>query len=385
VVRKISEVRHTTRISDISRNAWGELASITPAADYDWLRTLEEARLPWRDTFYWWIEDQQGVVAVVAGNVLKISSVSSDTDRFRYGFFAHVVRPLRRFLQPRPTLVCGNQFSPGYPILTREDLDTEDHRIAVNRLLDAIESYCRSHQYDLNFCWLLEKDKTLGKLFSSRRYLHSACLPFTALDIRWDSWQAYLDYLKANHSATEKSIRSQVNRGRRSGVVIEDVEDPSAYEAEIHNILTEHYFRKNQSDLSLNPKLPTILKNNLGDRALIYIARKDDQVIGVGIYVRNRSAMHWHYFGIADEFVRSRNAVYFNLAYHHPIEQAINAGCKQIVMGTVPYRVKHSRGVRLLPVSNLVWQPNRLLGWLYRIPFAYSSWRQNRKLRPFLD
>lgn len=378
-------VRHSHRITDIGAGPWRALDHSSPVADYEWQRTMDAFKPSEGETEYWWIEDGRGVVAVVAGYLEAGNSLHDNADRQRYGPVARAVRSLRSIVQPRPTLVCGAQFSPGNPVLLREGLGPQDRRFAFERLVEAVEAYCRARRINLYFFSMLREDAVLDECFSGRGYLRTPGLPNTVLDICWDSWEAYLDHLKVNHPSTEKSIRSQVNRGRRDGVVIEEVDDPSVYEEDIHRILTEHYFRKNQRRLSLDPHFPSILKKNMGDGALMYIARKQDRVIGASIYIRNRVGMHWKYFGIANEAVRSRNAVYFNLAFHHPIEQACRAGCKFIVMGTLPYRVKQSRGARLLPVSSWAWQPNPLLRPLQRIPLAYAAWRQKKYLEPRAD
>jgi len=379
------EVNHSTSIGDIARKSWDALASETPLADYDWLRTWEATQHLQRNVAYWWIEDEQGVVAAVVAFLRVAAPPIRSIDHHRYGHLAHVVRPIRNLLQSRPTLVCGEQMAPGNPILTRKGLRAEDYRIAVNRIVDTIESHCRINRRNLTFYAAFETDETLRSLFANRPYLNAPNLPSTLLDIRWKSWLEYLNHLKLTHPATEKSVRMQVNRGRRAGVIIEELDDPSEFEAEIYRILAEHFYRKNQTPFLMDPKFPTVLKKNLGDRALINVARKNNRIIGVSIYVRHLAAMHWISFGIATDFVRSRNAVYFNLAFHHPIEQACRDKCKQVVLGTLPYKVKCSRGARLVPVSSWIWQPNRLLASLQRVPLSYVAWRQKQNLKQFVD
>lgn len=379
------EVNHSTSIEDIARKSWDALGSETPLADYDWLQTCETTPHLQRNAAYWWIEDEQGVVAAVAAFLRAAAPHASSIDRHRYGLLAYVIRPIRHLLQSRPTLVCGAQTAPGNPILTRKGLSAEDYGIVVNRIVDAIESHCRINRQNLIFNAMFESDGALRSLFAKRPYLNAAAPPNTLLDIRWNSWREYLNHLKFAHPATEKSVRMQVNRGRRSGVIIEELDDPSEFEAEIYRILVEHNYRKNRTHLLMDPKFPTVLKQNLGDRALIYVAKRNKRIIGVSIYVRHATAMHWKFFGIATDSVRSRNAVYFNLAFNHPIEQACKYGCEQMILGTLPYRVKCSRGARLVPVSNWIWQPNRLLASLQRVPLSYVAWRQEQFLKQFAE
>jgi predicted N-acyltransferase len=379
------DVNHSTSIGDIARNSWDALASETPLADYDWLLTCEATEHLHRKVAYWWIRDEQGLVAAVAAYLATVAAPVRSIDHHRYGHLVHVVRPIRQLLHSRPTLMCGAQMAPGNPILTRKGLSAEDYGTAVNRILDAIESHCRINQWNLLFYAMTETDRTLRNLFVNRPYLNASNLPNTLLDIRWNSWQDYLNHLKVTHPATEKSIRMQVNRGRRDGVTIEELDDPTEFESEFYRILSEHFYRKNQSHISIEPEFLTAVKKNLGDRSLIYVAKKNNRVIGVSTYIRNLTTMHWKFFGIATEFVRSSNSVYFNLAFHHPIEQACRAGCERVILGTLPYRVKLSRGARLVPTSSWIWQPNRLLASLHRVPLSYVAWRQNRYLKQFAD
>ena len=168
----------------------------------------------------------------------------------------------------------------------------------------------------------------LRPILEQRLYLEAPTPPQSVLDINWHSWREYLCELKKSHPSTEKSVRMQVNRGRRSGIIIETLDDPSPYLEEIYTILAGHFQRKNHSPYLMAPGYPRVLKERLGDRALFHVARKDERIIGVSIYVRYGAVMHWLGFGIANDYVRSRNSVYFNLAFHFPIEQAcLNGEC----------------------------------------------------------
>jgi len=379
------EVNHSNSIGDIARESWDALGSETPLADYDWLQTCETTPHLQGKVRYWWIEDGQGVVAAVVAFLRESAVHNSSIDNQRYGLLAYVIGPIRHLLQSRPTLVCGAQMAPGNPILTRKGLSAEDYHIVVNTIVGAIETHCRINRQDLAFRAMLETDGTLRNLFAKRPYLNAKDPPNTLLDIRWNSWREYLSHLKVTHPATEKSVRMQVNRGRRSGVIIEELDDPSEFETEIYRILDEHNYRKNQTPLLIDSKFPTLLKQKMGDRILIYVAKKNGRIIGVSIYLRHATAMHWIFFGIATDSVRSRDAVYFNLAFNHPIEQACNHGCEQMILGTLPYRVKCSRGARLVPVSSWIWQPNRLLASMQRVPLSYLAWRQEQFLKKFAD
>ncbi len=175
----------------------------------------------------------------------------------------------------------------------------------------------------------------------------------------------------------------QVNRGRRSDIIIEELTDPSTVEAELHHILAEHHYRKNRNRFYMNREFTTVLKKNLGDRAVILVARKNDRIVGLTIHMRNSTAMQLKFVGIATEMVKSRAAVYFNITYHHLIESACAERYQQLYFGILTYDSKCRRGARLIPTSNWIWEPRRVRARVLRLLLAYQARRQERVLLPF--
>jgi predicted N-acyltransferase len=378
-------LRTAQHIEEIGRQAWGALQHESLVADYDWLLAWEDTQLKQRKISYWWIEDGQGVKTAVVAFVRPADPPVRSVDIHRYGSLATPVRWLRKLLlvRQRPTLVCGAQSDPGNPILIRNGLKDAESRRVVSQLLDAIESHCKIHHLALVIRAVSESDPLLRSVLEQRPYIEAPSPPQSVLDIRWHSWREYLSDLKKSHPSTERSVRMQVNRGRRSGIIIEALDDPSPYLEEIYTILAGHFKRKNHTPYLMGPGYPGALKERLLDRAQIHVARKDERIIGVSIYVRYGAVMHWLGFGIADDHVRSRNSVYFNLAFHFPIEQACLNGTERMVWGTTAYQAKCSRGARLKPVSNWIWQPRHLLAFLQRLPLFYEKGRQKRNLGRF--
>lgn len=349
-------------------------------ADYDWLLAWEDSQQEQRKVQYWWIEDGQGVIAAVVAFLRPATPTVKSVDVYRYGRLSTPVRWLRMLLPRRPTIVCGAQPDPGHPVLIRGGLGEATSEEAVERLLDAIESHCKTHRLALIVRAVPESDPLLRQVLEQRPYLKASAPPQSVLDVHWGSWSEYLGDLRKRHPSTQKSVRMQVNRGRRSGVVIETLDDPSTHQDEIYAILAGHFERKNHTPYLMAPGYAVALKKRLGERALIHVARMDGQIIGVSIYARYGTVMHWLGFGIAKDHVRSRNSVYFNLAFHFPIEQACQNGTGRMIWGTTAYQAKCSRGARLVPVSNWIWQPRRALAALQRLPLSYEAWRQRRKL-----
>ena len=375
-------VRQATSIDEIGDARWDALAGEEIFGNSAWLRTLETAqRLP-RTPYYWWIEDEQGPAAAVAARLRPPGPPAWNIDWGRYGALAYAIRPLRHLFERRATLVCGGQMAPAQPILARPGLSAETYREMGKHLLTAIESRCRSEGWNLIFRGIVEPDEHLRQIFSGRPYLEGAEWPATVLDIRWDSWPAYLRELKQTHPATEKGARYQVNRGRTSGVTIEEFDDPSALEADLHRILADHHYRKNLDPFYMGPNFLSVLKRNLGDRAVILVARQNGRLLGLAIHLRNRTAVHLKFVGMAADAMRTREAVYFNTTYNEVIRRACEGGFQQLYLGILTYTPKCRRGARLIPVSSWIWHPDRARAALLRPLLKYQAERQERRLRP---
>jgi hypothetical protein len=79
------KVQFASDIGVIGRQAWDELAGEEIFANYGWLRTLETNQQQRRTPFYWWIEDDKGIVAAVAARLRNPGPPAWNIDRGRYG------------------------------------------------------------------------------------------------------------------------------------------------------------------------------------------------------------------------------------------------------------------------------------------------------------
>jgi predicted N-acyltransferase len=268
--------------------------------------------------------------------------------------------------------------------MVRPELTAEEYHRLAGKIVNAIESHCRAEGWYLIFRGIVEPDDALRRVFADRPYVEGAESPGTVMDIRWNSWHDYLKDLKNTHPSTEKGIRVQSNRGRRGGVIIEELTAPSTVEADLYRILAEHHFRKNRTPFYMGEEFMTVLKKNLGDRAVILVARKDGRIVGISIHLRNSSAMQLKFVGIATDMVKSREAVYFNITYHELIRRAYEEGFERLYLGILTYEPKYRRGARLIPVSSWVWQPGRLRAFMLKLILSYQARWQDRRLAPFV-
>lgn len=372
-------------IEDVGREKWDAVAGEEIFSNYGWLLTLETAQPNPRAPLYWWIEDEKGIVAAVASRLRSTESPPWGVDKGRYGPLAHIIRPMRSLLNRRPTLTCGAQMAQGQPILTRPGITGEQYEALATQLLETIEAHCRAERWALVFRGIVEPDEALHRVFRGRRYITGEECPGTVLDIHWASWPGYLKDLKPVHRNTQKRLRQQVNRGRHSEIIIEEMRNPAPYEQELYRIFADHHYRKNREAFIMAPNFVTTLKENLGDRAVILVARKNDRIVGVTIHMRNSSAMHLKFVGIANDMTKTREGVYFNITFNQLIERACVEGFRQLYLGIMTYYPKCSRGARMIPTYSWIWEPNPLKGRVLTYLLGYQARRQQRDLRPFFD
>jgi CelD/BcsL family acetyltransferase involved in cellulose biosynthesis len=109
-------------------------------------------------------------------------------------------------------------------------------------------------------------------------------------------------------------------------------------------------------------------------------ARTGGRIIGVSIHMRNSTAIALKFVGIAADWVKSREGVYFNVTYQKVIEKACNAGVQQLYLGILTYRPKCHRGARLVPTSSWVWEPTTIRSRVQRLLLSWQARRQERLL-----
>ncbi len=93
------------------------------------------------------------------------------------------------------------------------------------------------------------------------------------------------------------------------------------------------------------PSLLSCLKEQLGDRCVVYGAFRNGEMVGFAMLVRDRNTGYLPFFGLDDA---KGDFTYFNLCYYQPIGDAIGHGLRHLHFGRLMCELKARRGCRIL-------------------------------------
>jgi predicted N-acyltransferase len=364
-------------IAEIGPREWDELAQGDIPASHGWLRLVEETALtPLRcrcllaregstlqAAIFFWRQDR--------------SDKQTSLDVILYGRLSRLSGLLG--LTVLPAFVAGQISGWQRTILFRDDLSEDDRRGLLSRMLPLLETAASSVRHTLCFRGITPDNTEMAEEFSLRNYLCTPDLPVCYLDIEWQAFDDYLRSLRKCHPRTEKNIRHEINLFNRSGVTIDRLDDPAGVCNRLHAVVDVHYRRLNGRPFPFRPEFFVELKSRLGDKALVYTARRKDKIIGVLVMLRNDTEAFLPIIGIDTEDVR-KDSIYFNLAFNRPIREAIEAGLDRIWFGRLVYSTKIRRGCRLSDVNLYLRTGSGIGGLWLRTLLAGRSWRMQTVL-----
>ena len=265
---------------------------------------------------------------------------------------------LRRVMGPM--LILRTRFANTCGIALRPDGNGE----AVDRLdcfIDDLECFADSEGLGIVVLGVSNADKTLSLVLESRGYADSIGRPVARLHVNWSSWEGYLQAARRASANTASSIRREVNRARKRGLVISEWDSHSTSERSLRRIYDAHHLRMNDRALSYPEDFFTQLKERIGDGIRVLVAHRDSELIGSTFLLVSNDHAILPLVGI--DHAREGGAfAYFNLTYYAPIKMAAEQGIKSITYGAGAYAAKIQRGCRA-ELSRVFWRPS---GWAGR-------------------
>lgn len=332
-------------ISRADRSQWDAMAADCVLYGYGWLRTLEECRVPVPQHLYFVARGPDGLQGAIVAELQESGQPGITVDDLLFNRTAPLARALRASVLP--ALVCGRHIGYASPILLRPGLPARTRDDVERRLLDAVDDAAAEHRWSVLFHDVPRRHSPLGRALAGRGYLRSSESPVACLPIAWDSFAGYLRHLRQSHPRTAGNIRSERNSARRHGLAVESMADPSAEAGALHALLEAHNLRLNRRPFPYRADLLCRIKQHLGDRALIRVARIDGRVGGVSVEVGGAATVHCLKVGIDPTIGRSA-ALFANLCYNVPIEDSTASGQKLIHYGRLLYEFKARRGCVLV-------------------------------------
>ncbi|MGW2560945.1 GNAT family N-acetyltransferase [Streptomyces sp. NPDC001514] len=174
------------------------------------------------------------------------------------------------------------------------------------------------------------------------------------VDIEWDSWDGYVQYL---HSLGRK--RSAAAR-RESQVFSEAGYDVSAVRLSELLDTSNSLFTKLQSkygdttSLEERARYLRILASEVDDYSHLFVMRSRGEILGVCLTFLWGDTVYVRQLGLDYERLAGASE-YFNLAIYEPIRYAIKYSYKRVHYGRASYDAKMFRGAKARPLFGACW------------------------------
>ncbi|MBI3595924.1 MAG: GNAT family N-acetyltransferase [Nitrospirae bacterium] len=338
----------TTDIVDtihrIDRAEWDALVGENVFESYGWLKTLEQTFIGDQKPRYFLMREEGRLIATAACYIAHPSEQIHNIDDTLLGRFKRYASKMGiSFL---PAVICAPRGAFGIHLSVGKHLDSKKAESAEMELIQTIEEFASEHRLPILFPNVMDHEISLIRSLSQRGYSKAVTFPLSFLDVEWSSFNDYLTGLKRISLNSAKIIRREINKNRNEGVVIEQLEKVDGCQDRIYELVNRNYWSHNGRPFPFRKEYFKALKENLGSDAVIYVATKKNELIGVCVLLRRKESYYLPVIGIDHESA-GNDFTYFNLAYYQPIRDAISDRIKRIYYGQALYALKTRRGCKM--------------------------------------
>jgi predicted N-acyltransferase len=278
-----------------------------------------------------------------------------------------------------PALICNRQRGDGTHFIFYPGLKDDQKLLLQNKMLDEIDHIAENNKVSACFLNITDDEVQLIKSLKQRGYYQSLDLPSNFIDIKWSSFEGYLQYLSGKYSNIRRTIKHELNRNRKSGVVIVHFENLNGYEERLLELVKMNHFKYNSTIFPFKQNYIQRIKNNFGNNAVIYAALKDGIIIGVSVELRRGKEAFFASTAVDHE--RSQNDfTFFNIGYYEPLKYAIQCRLSRIYFGRGLYESKARRGCTPRKMSIFYRPKNRSVKPAVQLWFGFHKWWMKRKL-----
>jgi predicted N-acyltransferase len=370
------EIKIFHSITEIKKEDWDFLTEDNVYMSYEWLKTIEETTV-FPSLPYYITINNQGEIICASVCYLEPLNDARIIDRVMLGRL-HKFRLLKR-ISFSPSIICNRQRGDGTHFIFLPGIKHELILLLQNKILDEIEKIAKDNNTSICFLNVIDEEKQLIESLIKRGYYMSMDLPSNSMDVKWSSFDEYKKHLSMKYPYMDKSIRHQLNRNRKSGVVIEQIQNIEDCQGRLFELIMMNHLKYNSSPFWLKSNYFRQIKENFGNNATIYAAIKEGVIIGVSIVLRKGKEAFFSSIGVDHE--RSKNDLtFFNVGYYEPIKNAANSNVARIYFGRGLYHSKIKRGC--IPKDMFIfYKPkNKLMNIPLKIWFRFHKLWMMRKL-----
>lgn len=334
-------VRCVRSIQDVDPRAWDRLAADRPLASHGWLQANEADWGEQLERYYFLIDDEAGkrLVAATACYLEPRQARFETSDDLLFGRMA--ATPVGRLLSLRPALVCGSPWAGVSNCLTDPEAGSEQRSRWILALATAMRQIAATKRLGIIFLSVSENETALQDCLHSLGFVHATHEAVFDLEIAWPDFKSYRNSLPSKN--IRKNMRWERNKCRKSGIQIEELDDPAPFTEDLYRIVSGHYQRYGWPTFPFRAGWFERLKALLGERALITVARKGTSIIGVSVSLR-MGGVRQMILACIDHEAAGESLAHFDLGYYSPVEDCIRRGDRRYIVGPGQQLLKSRRG-----------------------------------------
>ncbi len=352
-------IRRAHCIAEADAAAWDFLAADDAYARYGWLRTLEQTVAGASHPVYF-LAEEDGVLrgAAICYRMARGSHALLD------GLLFGRLRPALTWLglSLHPALVCGPLIGQGRHLLWMRD--DPDAAAVIDDLCDAMTRYAAEERLSLAVVKLPADEHELARAFSARGLARTMNWPANYIDIRWNSFDAYVADL-----GTKRSTAARRERGApaRAGIAISQEPRFGDEASRLFQLIEGNLQAHSGEPLVIDAGFFEVLASQNRDCAVLNVARADDKLVGAALLLVAGRCAGGPLIGL-DEDARNRKAfTYFNLALYEPVHWCIAHGVGRLYLGAGLYAAKRRRGCDVMALSMFIRHRRAAARWVYRL------------------
>ena len=249
-------------------------------------------------------------------------------------------------------------------------------------LFDGIEHEASKYKLPVAFVNVMNHESELMEMLSGRRYNKSVHIPLNFMDVKWSSFDGYLRYLGGISASARKNVRNEINRNRKGGTVVKELQETGPCNERLSELLNTHSFKLNGRPFGFSKDFFCELKSNLGSDASVYVSLKAGILTGVSVDLWWNGTLHGLVVGV-DPNLSENDFTYFNLAYYRQIMDAIQKQTKRLYYGRGAYEAKIRRGFKTTDLHIYYKMSGKTRNIIIKLWFVLlSTWNRYRLRGP---
>ncbi|MEJ2278827.1 MAG: peptidogalycan biosysnthesis protein [Candidatus Lokiarchaeota archaeon] len=357
------KIYHT--ISEIEKEYWDKLTENNIFMCYNGLKTFEIITDDSTSPFYITINDGGKIIAASVCYYGKKNDNIKAIDDVIFGR----LRNLSKKFSLSPVVICSPRRGYGTHFLFSKKLNKNETNELQNRLIDIIEENAVKNSSSVCFLNLMDHETNLIQILNKRGYYKTMGLPLNYINVKWSSFDKYKELLKKKYPSMKRAVTWEISKNKRAGVTIKKLDNINSHEERLFDLLEMNYHKYNSDTFLLNRDYFQKIKNNFGKDSIIYVAIKEEKIIGVMVEFKKDKDAILTSVGIDHNYSKN-DFTYFIMTFYEPIKDAPEYGIERIYAGNGLYKLKARRGFSTANTYIFYKPHNKLINYFVKILFS---------------